>query len=446
MPTGPRAWRRPVATPSSAPRPKRKPSEKRVDALWNTQAESTLRRKAAATSGDSVMTASVWFEEWALIKRTASSRSSTSSRSMVASPYSKARESAGGVSESSSSSSSSSKLCAKSINLSRSSVSSVVWRPAVGGRDVRKERVRATCAKLARAGAAREGRQTDRQTDEEQQGRSIVKLWWVRAWAREKDKRLTRSVPQKGGSGLSCRCEKESTGPERVCVGLVGRRGLGEEGGGEGVGEDESGLGVGEVRDGIEAPGHGIGLEGGVGESREVAEGDGRLARSRRRPSADGTGRRDGPERGLVDQSVGRARSLRGRLLFFCFLAARAARRLDAGVGADDRAVGAVLEEETPRARAAREALGAALRLVAVLRRFPVLRRRRVLVFLLFLRRRRLGRPQEHDGGLGLLLVGDDSESLGRRGLGHVHHRPRLRVVQELRRLVRLAPPRVLVD
>jgi hypothetical protein len=37
-PTGPRAWMRPVLMPTSAPRPSRNPSAKRVLALWNTHA------------------------------------------------------------------------------------------------------------------------------------------------------------------------------------------------------------------------------------------------------------------------------------------------------------------------------------------------------------------------------------------------------------------------
>ena len=47
-----------IALRTSAPRPKRKPSAKRVDMLWNTQALSILRRNCSAVSLFSVMQAS----------------------------------------------------------------------------------------------------------------------------------------------------------------------------------------------------------------------------------------------------------------------------------------------------------------------------------------------------------------------------------------------------
>jgi hypothetical protein len=48
--------------PTSAPRPKRKPSQKRVDALAITQAESTARMKASAVGALAVTMASVWLD------------------------------------------------------------------------------------------------------------------------------------------------------------------------------------------------------------------------------------------------------------------------------------------------------------------------------------------------------------------------------------------------
>lgn len=50
IPTGPRAWRRPVLIPTSAPSPNRNPSENRVLALWNTQALSTSERNWSAVA------------------------------------------------------------------------------------------------------------------------------------------------------------------------------------------------------------------------------------------------------------------------------------------------------------------------------------------------------------------------------------------------------------
>ena len=59
-PTGPRAWIREVLMPTSAPRPKRKPSAKRVDALEKTQAESTELLNSAREASLSERMASVW--------------------------------------------------------------------------------------------------------------------------------------------------------------------------------------------------------------------------------------------------------------------------------------------------------------------------------------------------------------------------------------------------
>lgn len=53
-PTGPRAWILAVEIPTSAPNPKRYPSAKREEALWNTQAESTCFWKRSAVSRFSV--------------------------------------------------------------------------------------------------------------------------------------------------------------------------------------------------------------------------------------------------------------------------------------------------------------------------------------------------------------------------------------------------------
>ena len=59
-PTGPRAWMRLVLIPTSAPRPKRKPSAKRVEALEKTQAESTELTNSAMWESSSERMASVW--------------------------------------------------------------------------------------------------------------------------------------------------------------------------------------------------------------------------------------------------------------------------------------------------------------------------------------------------------------------------------------------------
>ena len=59
-PTGPRAWILEVLIPTSAPRPKRKPSAKRVDALEKTQAESTEFTNSAIEAASEERMASVW--------------------------------------------------------------------------------------------------------------------------------------------------------------------------------------------------------------------------------------------------------------------------------------------------------------------------------------------------------------------------------------------------
>ena len=55
IPTGPLAWIRDVLIPTSAPSPNRKPSAKRVLALWNTQALSTSLKNLSAIVLVSVM-------------------------------------------------------------------------------------------------------------------------------------------------------------------------------------------------------------------------------------------------------------------------------------------------------------------------------------------------------------------------------------------------------
>src|SRR5262245_35640584 len=61
-PTGPRAWKRPVAMPISAPKPNSPPSANCVDALCRTIAESTSRKNFSAATGSSVTIESVWCE------------------------------------------------------------------------------------------------------------------------------------------------------------------------------------------------------------------------------------------------------------------------------------------------------------------------------------------------------------------------------------------------
>ena len=87
-PTGPRAWMRPVAMPSSAPRPNRNPSANRVDALWKTSALSTWRRKRSAILVSSATTQSVWPDEWRFTWATAASTLVTMSTRHVKHPYS----------------------------------------------------------------------------------------------------------------------------------------------------------------------------------------------------------------------------------------------------------------------------------------------------------------------------------------------------------------------
>jgi hypothetical protein len=60
--------------PTSVPKPYRNPSAKRVLALTNVPALSTPRQNAAAAGWDSVTMQSVWWEECALMKRTAAGR------------------------------------------------------------------------------------------------------------------------------------------------------------------------------------------------------------------------------------------------------------------------------------------------------------------------------------------------------------------------------------
>ena len=48
-PTGPLAWMRLVEMPTSAPRPRRKPSANRLEQLWKTSALSTVRKNCCAT-------------------------------------------------------------------------------------------------------------------------------------------------------------------------------------------------------------------------------------------------------------------------------------------------------------------------------------------------------------------------------------------------------------
>src|SRR5262245_12641644 len=61
-PTGPRAWKRPVAMPISAPKPNSPPSANWVEALCSTIAESMPSRNFSAAASSSVTIESVWWE------------------------------------------------------------------------------------------------------------------------------------------------------------------------------------------------------------------------------------------------------------------------------------------------------------------------------------------------------------------------------------------------
>ena len=93
MPIGPRAWILPVDIPTSAPRPMRNPSAKRVEALIITSAESTRRTNSPARASSSVTIQSVWCEPWALMKSIASSSPPTALTDTVRSPYSESQSS-----------------------------------------------------------------------------------------------------------------------------------------------------------------------------------------------------------------------------------------------------------------------------------------------------------------------------------------------------------------
>ena len=80
----------------NAPSPKRKPSAKRVLALWKTQALSVLSRKCRAVSSLLVMMESVCELPNVWMCETASSTSSTSSMQQLSAPYSVCMSVAGG--------------------------------------------------------------------------------------------------------------------------------------------------------------------------------------------------------------------------------------------------------------------------------------------------------------------------------------------------------------
>src|SRR5262245_13644679 len=87
-PTGPRAWKRPVAMPISAPKPNSPPSANCVEALCRTIAESTSRKNFSAATGSSVTIESVWCEPWRSTCAIAASTPSTTLAEMTASRYS----------------------------------------------------------------------------------------------------------------------------------------------------------------------------------------------------------------------------------------------------------------------------------------------------------------------------------------------------------------------
>src|SRR5262249_45109078 len=76
-PTGPRAWKRPVAMPISAPKPNSPPSANWVEALCNTIAESTSSRNFSAAARSSVTIESVCCEPKRSICSIAASTPST---------------------------------------------------------------------------------------------------------------------------------------------------------------------------------------------------------------------------------------------------------------------------------------------------------------------------------------------------------------------------------
>src|SRR5262245_30006626 len=87
-PTGPRAWKRPVAMPISAPNPNSPPSANCVEPLCRTIAESTSLRNFSAAARFSVTIESVWCEPKRSICLIAPSTPSTSLAEMIASRYS----------------------------------------------------------------------------------------------------------------------------------------------------------------------------------------------------------------------------------------------------------------------------------------------------------------------------------------------------------------------
>src|SRR5262249_6540440 len=87
-PTGPRAWKRPVAMPISAPKPNSPPSANWVEALCNTIAESTSLTNFFAAALSSVTIESVWCEPKRSICSIAASTPSITLAEMTASRYS----------------------------------------------------------------------------------------------------------------------------------------------------------------------------------------------------------------------------------------------------------------------------------------------------------------------------------------------------------------------
>src|SRR5581483_1343251 len=87
-PSGPRAWRRFVEMPISAPKPNSPPSVKRVDAFTNTAAASTSRANRRAAARSSVTIASARPVEWRATCAIASPRSATTRTERIRSRYS----------------------------------------------------------------------------------------------------------------------------------------------------------------------------------------------------------------------------------------------------------------------------------------------------------------------------------------------------------------------
>src|SRR5215475_14168225 len=87
-PTGPRAWKRPVAMPISAPKPNSPPSANWVEALCSTIAESISLRNFSAAALSSVTIESVWCEPYRSMCAMAASTPSTTLAEMTASRYS----------------------------------------------------------------------------------------------------------------------------------------------------------------------------------------------------------------------------------------------------------------------------------------------------------------------------------------------------------------------